>query len=278
MKNYLHHKFSIADKELISVIDELPLWSAPFGMKLLDTIKLKKGITVLDVGCGLGFPMIEIAQRLGAFSKIFGIDPWREAIERCEQKIRKYNITNVKVIEGVAEHLPFEDNYFDLIVSNNGINNVQDMKKTLSQCYRTSKHGAQFVLTMNTDKTMIEFYDVFEEVLKKEGLNDEILKMKNQIYEKRKPLEEVKTLLINSGFKIKRIDNDGFSMNFLDGTTMLNHSLIKYWFLKGWENILEYNNMEEVFVQTENKLNEIALQKGELELTIPFVTIECIGE
>jgi protein-L-isoaspartate O-methyltransferase len=57
LKNYLHHTFSIADKELIAVIDELPLWSAPFGMKLLETINLKKGITVLDVGCGLGFPL-----------------------------------------------------------------------------------------------------------------------------------------------------------------------------------------------------------------------------
>jgi ubiquinone/menaquinone biosynthesis C-methylase UbiE len=268
----------MADKELISVIDDLPLWSAPFGMKLLDTIKLKKGINVLDIGCGLGFPMVEIAQRLGASSKVIGIDPWREAIERCEQKIRKYNITNVKVIEGVAEHMPFDDNYFDLIVSNNGINNVQDMKKALLECRRVSKLGAQFVLTMNLERTMIEFYDVFEEVLKSEGLKDEILKMKNQIYDKRKPLEEVKTLLINSDFKIKRIDDDSFSMNFLDGTTMLNHSLIKYWFLKGWENILEYNNIEEVFEQTENKLNEIALQKGELQLTIPFVTIECIRE
>jgi len=278
MKNYLNFTFSTADQELISVIDELPLWSAPFGMKLLDTIKLKKGITVLDVGCGLGFPLIEIAQRLGASSKVIGIDPWREAIERCEQKIRKYNITNVKVIEGLAEQMPFENNYFDLTVSNNGINNVQNMKKALSECRRVSKPGAQFVLTMNSERTMIEFYDVFEEVLKTKGLNNEVLKMKNQIYDKRKPLEEVKNLLINSGFKIKRIDDDSFSLNFIDGTTMLNHSLIKYWFLKGWQNILEHNNMEEVFEQTENKLNEIALQEGELQLTIPFVTIECIRE
>ena len=278
MKDYLHHTFSTADKELISVIDELPLWAAPFGMKLLETIKLKKGITALDIGCGLGFPLIEVAQRLGASSKVIGIDPWKEAIECCEQKIKKYDIKNVQVIEGVAEQMPFENNYFDLIISNNGINNVEDMQKSLAECRRVSKPGAQFVFTMNLEETMIEFYNVFEEILKLKGLHNEIQKMKEQIYSKRKPLEEVKSLLINSGFKISGIRSDSFSINFLDGITMFNHSLIKYWFLGGWKDILNDRDQEEVFDQTENKLNEIANEKGELKLTIPFVTINCIKE
>ena len=46
-------------------IDDLPLWSAPFGLKLLETLKFKKNINVLDIGCGEGFPLIEIAARFG---------------------------------------------------------------------------------------------------------------------------------------------------------------------------------------------------------------------
>jgi ubiquinone/menaquinone biosynthesis C-methylase UbiE len=278
LKDYLNHTFSTADKGLISVIDELPLWAAPYGMKLLDAIKLKKGIIALDVGCGLGFPLIEVAQRLGASSKVIGIDPWKEAIDCCEQKIKKYDIKNTQAIEGVAEQMPFENNYFDLIISNNGINNVDDMQKSLAECWRVSKPGAQFVFTMNLEETMIEYYNVFEEVLKLNGLHNEIQKMKDQIYSKRKPLEEVRTLLINSGFKISGIHTDSFSINFLDGTTMFNHSLIKYWFLGGWKDILNDDDQEEVFDQTENKLNEKAMEKGELQLTIPFVTIDCIKE
>lgn len=30
--------------------DELPLWSAPFGLLLLDRVPIKSGITILDVG------------------------------------------------------------------------------------------------------------------------------------------------------------------------------------------------------------------------------------
>ena len=42
MKDYLNQQVDTDDFELISVIDELPLWSAPFGLRLLETIELKK--------------------------------------------------------------------------------------------------------------------------------------------------------------------------------------------------------------------------------------------
>ena len=44
------------------------------------------------------------------------------------------------------------------------------------------------------------------------------------------------------------------------------------------KDILNDDDMEEVFDKTETKLNEQALEKGELKLTIPFVTINCIKE
>ncbi len=155
MNDYLKHSFNADDPDLVSVIDELPLWSAPFGLKLLDTIELKANINALDIGCGLGFPLIEVAQRLGASSKIYGIDPWTAAIDRINLKIKTYDIKNVEVIEGVAEELPFENNFFDLIISNNGINNVEDIKLSLDECYRVSKSNAQLTITMNLEDSMI---------------------------------------------------------------------------------------------------------------------------
>ncbi len=35
--------------------DELPLWSAPLGLLLLEHVPLRPGITILDVGAGTGF-------------------------------------------------------------------------------------------------------------------------------------------------------------------------------------------------------------------------------
>ncbi len=142
MKSYLTHQFDRDDSLLVSVADELPLWSAPFGMRLLDSIKIKPDQTVLDIGCGMGFPLVEVADRLGPTCQVYGIDPWEQALERVRVKVQSYGIDNVTVSTHAAEAMPFEDNFFDLLISNNGINNVQDIGKSLSECYRVSRRGA----------------------------------------------------------------------------------------------------------------------------------------
>ena len=88
MKKYLYANADLNNMDFVSCIDELPLWSAPFGLSLLDAIEMKAGLKVLDIGCGCGFPLIELAQRLGNSCSLNGIDPWETALGRVRLKIR----------------------------------------------------------------------------------------------------------------------------------------------------------------------------------------------
>ncbi len=276
MKNYFIKNYNKNEFNSVSVIDELPLWSAPFGLRLLETIKYRKGINVLDIGCGTGFPFIELAQRLGNSCNVYGIDEWENIIKRAELKKRVYGLKNTFSVTASAEYMPFKNNYFDLIVSNNGINNVGDLKKTLSECSRVCRRDAQFAFTFNLEQTMIEFYDVFEKILSDKGLYIEIKKMKEQIYQKRKPVIEIINLLENSGFVINAVTEDYFRLRFTDAEAMLNHSLIKNWFLEGWEKIVDRNIMDDVFSQIEIRMNENAGIKEGIYLGIPFAVIDAV--
>jgi ubiquinone/menaquinone biosynthesis C-methylase UbiE len=275
MDNYLKTKYDLNNNETVSVIDELPFWSAPFGLKLLEKINYRKNITALDIGSGLGFPLLEIAMRLGNTCKLYGIDPWEAAVERIKTKIRIYGMTNVEIITGVAEKIPLPDNSVDQIFSNNGLNNVNDIKIVLSECRRISKIGAQLVFTYNTERTMIEFYSVMEEVLRERNLLNEIGLMKKHIYKKRKPVEEFIQLLNESGYVINEISLDEFAYRFIDGAAMFNHFLIKLAFIDSWKEFVPEEKQNDVFAELVERLNRLAQSKGFIKLTIPFAVIDC---
>lgn len=271
-------EFDFDDDRLIELFDELPFWSAPFGIKLLEYIKIKKGITALDIGFGAGFPLTEIAMRLGNSCKVYGIDPWKAAVKRTYNKLDFYGIKNVEIIIGEAENIPLNDESVNLITSNNGLNNVSDLQKSIAECSRIASKGAQFVQTVNLEGTMIEFYEVFKEVVIQNNLSGLVEKIDQHIYKKRMPLDDYMSLLEQNRFIINEVIPDKFAYTFCDGTTFLNHYFIRLAFLESWKCLVPAEKAENIFHEIEKQLNQIAAEKGGIKLSIPFVVIDAEKE
>ena len=272
--NYLDESFDLEDPKLLSTLDELPFWSAPFGLKLLAAVRYRKNIAALDIGFGTGFPLLELAMRLGTDCQLFGIDPWSGAVERTRIKMAEYGIENVQLIKGHAENIPLANDSVDLIVSNNGINNVEDLERVLAECGRVSKRGAQFLATVNLDTTMMEFYSVMEEALRECGCVTEIEVMKKHIRAKRRPLGELTSFLEKNAFTRPIVTRDTFRYTFTSGTAMLNHYFIRLAFLGPWKSIVPPEHQKSVFGQIESKLNAQAEVDGCNHLSVPYVLIE----
>lgn len=260
--------------EIASVLDELPFWSAPFGMDLLERIHLAPNMNVLDIGCGTGFPLTELAMRLGSTCQVYGIDPWEGVLERARLKIKVYGLENVTLATGTAENMPFTSGFFHRIVSNNGLNNVQNLTQALKECYRVAAPGCQMVFTMNTHRTMEEFYTLFAEALMEEDLPECIEQMNRHIDRKRPPVASVLKLLRKCGFRLIRKHRNRFYYRFTDGTAMLNHGFIRLAFRQPWEELIPPEKRHQVFHLVEQKMNEQARKDGHFVLTVPFVTIE----
>ncbi len=276
MDNALTKNYDLEDPELISIVDDLPLWSAPFGLKLLDVVQYKKNVHALDIGFGLGFPLLEIAMRLGPSSKVTGIDPWRRGHERVQQKLRLTRVNNIELVVGCAEAMPFPDHSFDLIFSNNGINNVQNIPASLQECHRVAKNGAQFVFNFNLDRTFFEFYTIFRETLKDLGYQHVEQNIDAHIYSKRKPVAEIRSAVEQAGFKIIEIYDDVFSYRFADGTSMLNYFPFTLSFMPAWRDIVPQEQLEVVFQHIENKMNQAAAEKNSFSMQVPFATFDCV--
>lgn len=274
MKDYLNNDFDFV--KYIDVADELSIWSAPFGLKLLDYVEYKTNISALDIGFGVGFPLTELALRLGNSSTIYGIDPWKETFERVKSKIDYYRIRNIKLIEGVAESIPLDANSINLITSNNGINNVSDIDKVLTECSRIIKQGGQFVQTLNTDLSMIEFYNQLEQVLTELQMFKEIELMNQHVSHKRPSINGFIKKIEHNGFVIKDLEYSQFDYKFADGTAMLNHYFIRLAFMDSWIKILPTDKVEHIFDTIELRLNKQSKELCGIKLSIPFVLINAI--
>lgn len=255
--------------------DELPFWSAPFGILLLETVRIRHGLRVLDIGSGSGFPMLELAGRLGKEGTVYGLDPSPESQAMITEKALLKGISNAFPLSGVAENIPFEDEFFDLITSNNGLNNVQDLRRTLEECHRVLKPGGQLVFTVNLPHTMVEFYSLFEETLAELGLEREKQQMHLHIERLRKPVEYLKELVLSVNLEIRSIQLDGFKFRFASVAAMFEHHLIRTYFLPKWREIVTEEKAVEVFEKVSARLEKLVVTQGFLELSIPFTCFDC---
>jgi arsenite methyltransferase len=269
--SFLAFEPDFSSPALLAAYDEVALWSAMFGLLLLEEVPLNGATSVLDVGCGTGFPLIELAERLGPAAHVHGLDPWSAGLARAKEKIASRGTANVTLHEGNASSMPFADRTFDLIVSNLGVNNFDDREAAIRECRRVARDSATIALTTNLQGHMREFYEVFERVLESE--DDDARQRLSAHIAHRATVPGVRELLERGGFTVTRVVEREGVMRFAGGTALLNHHFIKLGFLDGWKKVVP-GRERIVFARLRDALNDLAGRQSELRLTIPMAYIE----
>jgi ubiquinone/menaquinone biosynthesis C-methylase UbiE len=109
---------------------------------ICDELDIKPGEKILEAGCGTGNLALKIKER-GA--EVIGLDNCKEALEIYKKKDPKAKV----VLADLREKLPFPDNYFDKIASNNTLYAIPKEKQldTLKEFYRILKPGGKIVIS-----------------------------------------------------------------------------------------------------------------------------------
>lgn len=114
---------------------------------LLNEIMPLEEKRILDVGCGNGSTVLEIAKQVGPEGKAVGIDFSPEGIAEAEKKAIELGLeeaTEFKVAD--AEKLPFEDKSFDIVISECVVCLTPDKQKALNEKTRVLKPGGKIVM------------------------------------------------------------------------------------------------------------------------------------
>jgi arsenite methyltransferase len=259
--------------EFADVYDELPLWSAPFGLLLLRHLDCAKGLTVLDLGSGTGFPILEIAQRFGHTGTYYSLDTWSCANQRTRKKAEYYHIRGLTVLDGSAAQIPLPDGSVDRIVSNLGLNNFADLAQVLAECRRVLKTGGRVSIATNLNGHWKEFYAVFEQTLVESGRADLVPALTAQ-QEKRGTVAQISRVFQDAGFRLSKAVEERFEMVFADGTAFMEHHFVQMGWFPGWQEVVGGSDAPGIFEQLENNLNVHASQCGGLRLTVPMGYLE----
>ena len=271
MTDYL--SWSVEDSPaFVNTLDELPLWSAHFGIFLLRHLHYRRGLSILDIGSGTGFPLLELAGRFGNTCRIYGLDTWTNANERARRKAQDYGLANVQVVDGSADSIPFANESMDMVVSNLGINNFENPDQVFKECARVLKPGGKLCLTTNLNGHWHEFYQVFARALAEAGQNV-LLPQLQAHQERRGSIESITAFYEAAGLRVTHHATETFDMKFADGSAFLNHHFVKLGWLSSWK-ALAGSDIQPVFALVEKMLNDWADEHGELKLTVPMAFIE----
>lgn len=150
---------SLSDKLAGSSREHIPNWAfviMSFIMKVMDivgyhdknfkTLKIEKGFTVVDYGCGPARYIQRISNTIGNEGKLFAIDIHPMAIKKVKKKINKQNLSNVEavLIEGYDSKLP--SNIADQVLALDMFHMIENAVSLLNEFHRIVKPDGEVII------------------------------------------------------------------------------------------------------------------------------------
>ena len=117
--------------------------------KTIRLMDLRPGERVLDLGCGSGWATRLLARLAGegpqGFGQVVGLDISDEMIRQARAESKEFE--NILYVWGSAQQIPWEENFFDKMLSVESFYYYADQDRALSELFRVmAPHGRLFIL------------------------------------------------------------------------------------------------------------------------------------
>jgi len=99
------------------------------------------GEHVVDFGSGGGFDCFVAAGAVGREGHVVGVDMTPEMLAKSRATAKILGVGNVEFREGLLEHVPVEDQWADVVISNGVINLCADKAAIFAEAYRVLRPG-----------------------------------------------------------------------------------------------------------------------------------------
>ncbi|RJQ40066.1 MAG: class I SAM-dependent methyltransferase [Anaerolineaceae bacterium] len=134
---------------------------------MIETIPLKEGMHILDVGCGAGKQCFAYFDTLHGNARIVGGDVSDELLAKAREENKKRGTDIIFTELDFNKPFSFDDNTFDLASCSFAIYYAEDIPFTIREMHRVLKPGGSLFTTGPMPENKKVFYDIIKEATQK---------------------------------------------------------------------------------------------------------------
>ena len=129
------------DEDVVSSLPDVAVESFAGVANPFSSRKLTAGERVVDVGSGAGFDSFIAARQVGLAGHVVGVDMTDEMLSKSRSTATVLGLNYVEFREGLAERLPIENGWADVVISNGVINLCADKHAVFAEIKRVLRPG-----------------------------------------------------------------------------------------------------------------------------------------
>lgn len=125
-----------------------------FGNWIVSHYNFRKGMSVLELGCGTGVMWAGRTDIIGLCSRLILSDFSEGMLEKAKETLSGCDGIGFRVID--IQNIPFADNEFDAVIANMMLYHVPDLPKGLGEVRRVLKENGTFYCATYGENGMME--------------------------------------------------------------------------------------------------------------------------
>ncbi len=121
--------------------------------KAISVVDIRPGMHFLDVGCGTGWAVGEVANLAGGRGVFYGVDLSPKMIEKARENFQGGE--NIHFLQANVESIPLDSESFDAIICTNSFHHYPRPDRALAEMQRLLKRGGKLVILDPTANSWI---------------------------------------------------------------------------------------------------------------------------
>ena len=147
--------------------------------KIIETLKLRKGDIIADIGSGGGYFSIKFAEKVKNEGHVYAIDVNPGFLKYIDQEANKNNLKNITTIQIKSDSPKLPKQKFDYIFLRNVFHHIPNRKKYLQELGHKLDKNGKIIIIEHNGSGFLNFNKLFGHYVKPEIIKE---KMKDAGY------------------------------------------------------------------------------------------------